>query len=383
MIVLENARIFTPEGVKENGFVLIKDERIHSIGSQTELKKSPGARVIDLSGKMVIPGFIDVHIHGVQGHEAMGAALEKVIRVIPRYGVTSFLATTLTLPEDEIERRLKEMAVVLADPPPGAECLGIHIEGPHLSTKRPGMANPEWFQPLTREGFDHLQNLTGGRIRMITFAPEDCDIDTIIPYLKEQKVVPVIGHSDADYEFVMHAVELGLDHATHTYNAMPPFHHRRPGVIGAVLASDDIYAQLIADGHHVHPGAMKVLINAKGVDKTVLISDAVPFAGMQEGEYEWHSYQIVIKDGTIRSPEGVLSGAYSMMDQGFKNLIKLVGLSPEDACLTASYVPAKSIGVDDHKGMLKEGYDADLTVLDEDIRVRMTIGRGKILWDGN
>ena len=218
---------------------------------------------------------------------------------------------------------------------------------------------------------------------MITFAPEFGDAIKLIPYLCENNVVPVIGHSDADYEFVLEAVELGLNHATHTFNAMPPFHHRNPGVIGAVLASDKIIAQLIADGVHIHPGAMKVLLKAKGAKGTCLISDAAPFAGGPEGEYEWDSYKVIVKDGMIQSPEGILAGAYKMMDEGFANLVNLVGISLEEASLTASLVPAKAIGVDDQKGLILSGYDADLIVMNEDYKVDVTIGKGQILWNAD
>lgn len=381
MIAINHAQIITLDGIIPDGQIMIDGCKIISISAINDIHIPSDARVLDLSGKMVLPGFIDVHIHGALGKEAMGASLGDVIQALPRFGVTSFLATTITLPDEETDKRIKEMAEVLSQPPPGAECLGIHIEGPHLSPKRPGMANPKWFKPLTKARFDHLQESANGQIRMITFAPEEGDAVSLIPYLREQNVVPVIGHSDADYEFVMDAVKLGLDHATHTFNAMPPFHHRNPGVIGAVLASDKIYAQLIADGHHVHPGAMRVLLKAKGIEKTCLISDAAPFAGSPEGNYEWDEYKVVIKDGTIRSPEGVLSGAYSMMNDGFVNLMQLVGLSPEEASQTASYIPAKSIGVDKHKGLIKMGYDADLVVMDEDYRVYMTISKGDILWE--
>ena len=381
MIVLNHANIITPDGIIEDGQITIEDHKITGVINHSDRSLPSSAQVIDLSGKMTLPGFIDVHIHGVLGYEAMGLSLEQVIESLPRFGVTAFLATTITLPEDETDRRISEMERVLSNPPTGADCLGIHIEGPHLSPKRPGMAKSKWFKPLTKSGFDHLQNIANGNIRMITFAPEEGDAINLIPYLRDHNVVPVIGHSDADFEFVMKAVELGLDHATHTFNAMPPFHHRNPGVIGAVLASDRIYAQLIADGHHVHPGAMRVLLNAKGVDKTCLISDAAPYAGSPEGEYEWDEYQVVIKDGTIRSPEGVLSGAYSMMNDGFFNLIHLCGLTPVEASRTASLVPARSIGVDHYKGMIKEDYDADLVIMDDDYQIKLTLSKGKIVWE--
>lgn len=381
MIVFEHAHVINPDGPLEDQTVVTAEGKITAVGPAANLVVHPEARVVDLSGKRLLPGFIDVHIHGARGYQAMGSSLEDLIRVLPQFGVTSFLATTVTLPGPEIERRLGEMAEVLSDPPGGAEPLGIHLEGPHLSPARPGMANPAWFEPLTREGFDRLQEISGSNIRMITFAPEEGEAAQLIPYLRDSGVVPVIGHSNASYEMVLDAVERGLDHAAHTFNAMPPFHHRRPGVIGAVLASDKITAQLIADGIHVHPGAMRALLNAKGPERVCLISDAAPFAGCPEGEYAWDSYQVVIKEGAIRSPQGTLAGAYQLMDQGLCNLVQQVGLSLEDASLTASLVPARSLGVDHRKGKVEPSRDADLVVVDDDCRVVLTMGKGEILWE--
>jgi len=359
---------------------MIADGKIVGCGPVGQVRIPDGAERLSLSGKKVFPGFIDVHIHGLLGKDVFGQGLREVVQALPRFGVTSFLATTVTLPMPEIKQRLKQMAEVLAHPPMGANCLGIHLEGPHLSPKRPGMANSAWFHPLTLEEFKSLQEAADGNIRMLTFAPEEGEALQLIPSLIEQGVIPVIGHSDASYELVAKAVALGLAHATHTFNAMPPFHHRAPGVIGAVMAFPQIIAQLIADGHHVHPGAMRALLNAKGAHGVCLISDAAPFAALPEGEYQWGEYTLVIKDGKCSLPDGTLAGAHALMDEGFRNLIRLVGTTPSEASICAAEVPARVLGLGKRKGRIQPGWDADLIVMDEAYRLIMTLVGGKILW---
>lgn len=378
--VLVGGKVCTPEGILEPGVVLIEGENISAVAHERQLQPPPGVEIVDAAGSWVLPGFIDVHIHGLLGHDCMGLGLADVIRGLPAFGVTAFMATTVTRPAVEIDALIPQMAAVLADPPSGARCLGIHVEGPHLSPKRPGMANPEWFLPLSCAELDRFQELAAGSVSMLTFAPEEGAAMETMPYLVENDVVPVIGHSDADFELVERAVALGLSQATHTFNAMSPLHHRAPGVAGAVMALPQIVAQLIGDGHHVHAGAMKVLLNAKGVEGTCLISDAAPFAGLPAGEYRWGEYRVLVDGETSRLADGTLAGAHALLDSGFRNLINLIGLNPAEASQCASTVPAKSVGFGDRKGQLLPGYDADIAVLDADFWPQLTIVEGDVVW---
>lgn len=380
MIALTGIDLYTPRHVIRDAVLLTEGEKISSAGSSDEVPIPPDATVISLPGKKVFPGFIDLHTHGLLGMDAMSADLDGVIQQFPRFGVTSFMATTITLPMEEIYTRLRVMAEVIADPPAGANCLGIHLEGPHLSARRPGMAASKWFHPLNRAEFDLLQQAAGGHIRMITFAPEEGDAMDLIPYLISQKVIPSIGHSDASYEQVETAVSLGLSHATHIFNAMNPFHHRAPGVIGAAMAFDPIIGELIADGYHVHPGAMKALFKAKGVDGVCLISDSAPLAALPDGKYTWKEYTLIIQNGTCRLPDDTLAGAHALMDSGFRNLISPVGLSPSQAAICASETPARALGLEKLKGQLLPGCDADLVVMDESYFPYLTMVGGRIAW---
>jgi N-acetylglucosamine-6-phosphate deacetylase len=281
------------------------------------------------------------------------------------------------MPMDAVLARLREMDRVLQNPPSGAHCLGIHIEGNFLAPTRTGMANPDWCQPLTPEIFESLQQAAGGRIKMITFAPEEGNAREMIPYLLERNIVPSIGHSDASYEQAAEAIHLGVSHATHTFNAMSPFQHRAPGVVGAVLNSPQVTAQLIADGHHVHPGAMRLLLNAKSVDGVCLVSDSAPFAALPDGTYPWEVYTLIVKDGTCRLPNGTLAGAHALLDTGIRTLVQTLGLSPTEAAVCVTEVPARTLGLLGQKGQLLPGTDADIVIFDEAWEVEMTFVGGE------
>ena len=374
-----NGHIYTPDQVFAPGTVLIEGGRITGVGPADALTVPPQAEVISAAGMTVVPGFIDVHMHGLMGHDAMGPGLAQVIRELPAFGVTAFLGTTLTLPRAEAFTELESMAKVLDAPPTGARCLGIHLEGPFLSPSRPGMATSDWFEPLTWESFQVFQQAARGHIRMVTFAPEVGEAMACIPRLIEAGVVPVIGHSDATFDQVAQAVQLGLSHATHTFNAMHPLHHRQPGVVGAVMYFDEIVAELIADGVHVHPAVMAILLRVKGLERVALVSDAAPLAGLPDGEYEWEHKPVFVQDGSCRLDDGTIAGAHVLLDSGVRNLVHLVGLPLEGALVPVTRVPAGVLG--QRKGRLAPGYDADIVLLDSDLRPALTLVSGEIVFE--
>ena len=378
--ILIGGKVCTPDKIFDPGVLVLDNKSIKTIENKSKFIIPKNANVLDTSGCWILPGFIDIHIHGLLGYDCMGPDLDQVIRKLPEYGVTSFMATTMTRPKEEINSLISHMASVLSDPPVGARCLGIHVEGPHLSPERPGMANSEWFSPLTTNEVDWLQNIANGLVRMLTFAPEEGTAIDVIPYLIEKNIIPVIGHSNASYELTKDAIALGLSQATHTFNAMRPLHHRDPGVVGAVLACPSIVAQLICDGHHVHPGAMQVLLNAKGISRVCLISDAAPFAGLPSGKYNWGKQDIYIDGETSRLDDGTLAGSHALIDAGFRNSIDLLDLNISEASQCTSMVPAQSIGIGNIKGQLLPGYDADIVVLDKNYKPLLTIVEGKVIW---
>lgn len=371
--------VYTPDRLLAPGTVLVEGRYITAVGTADTVAVPTEAEIIDAGGKAVVPGFIDIHIHGLMGHSAMGPDLAFVIRDLPIFGVTAFLGTTLTLPRDETLASLEAMAAVLETPPPGAHCLGIHLEGPFLSPSRPGMATSEWFEPLNWESFQTFQRAAKGHIRMVTFAPEVGEAMACIPRLIEAGVIPLIGHSNATFEQVAQAVRLGLAHATHTFNAMSPLHHREPGVVGAVMYFDEIVAELIADGVHVHPAVMTILLRLKGLERVVLVSDAAPLAGLPDGEYEWAHKPVFVRNGSCRLADGSIAGAHVLLDTGVRNLVNLVRLPLEQALVPATRVPANVLGV--RKGCLAPGYDADIVLLDDERRPTLTLVGGEVVYN--
>jgi N-acetylglucosamine-6-phosphate deacetylase len=375
-----NGKVYTPSGILEPGAILLDGGKIKAIAKENEISVPDGTVTLDARDLHVVPGFVDVHIHGLLGHDSMGPGLKEIISSLPAYGVTSFLATTLTRPKNQIMDALDEMANILASPPLGANCLGIHMEGPHLSPAHPGMATSDWFQPLTWQELASFQKAADGNICMLTFAPEEGQAIDLIPKILQAGMVPSIGHSDASFEQVEQAVNLGLSHASHTYNAMRPMAHRQPGVVGAVMYFDQIYAELIADGIHVHPAAMKTLYRSKGPHRLVLVSDASPLAGLPQGTYKWHNKQVIVEHGACRLDDGTIAGAHALIDSGVRNLVNHLDLPLEEALLPATQTAADSLGLH-KKGRILAGCDADLVFLDDEIRPVATIVRGELIWE--
>ncbi|MDW8065027.1 MAG: N-acetylglucosamine-6-phosphate deacetylase [Anaerolineae bacterium] len=345
----------------EDGTVVFADGQISAIGPFREVRLPRRAERIDAQGRPVTPGLIDLHIHGVEGCDLFGEELTEAAQRLPRHGVTAFVPTTLTLPEEEILPRLQTMARVIETNPPGARILGIHIEGPHLSPKRPGMANPAWFRPLTPEAIPRYQAAASGRILLWTFAPEEGGAMQAISVLIAHGIIPVIGHSDATYDQAVEAIRRGARQVTHFFNAMRPFHHREPGLFTAALLDSRVIVQLIADGQHVHPAAIRLLFQVKGSSRVALISDAIPMAGLPPGRYTWLGYEVIVADGRCQTPEGALAGSVALMNEGLRVLIEEVGIDPLHAVRSATWTPAQALGLRTF-GRLRPGAPADLVL---------------------
>jgi N-acetylglucosamine-6-phosphate deacetylase len=354
--------IVAATGVHSPGVVLMRGGRIIAVGDADDVAVPGDADLIDASGTSVVPGFIDLHVHGLLNHDAMGPGLREVTASLPAYGVTGFLATTVTRPEDETLDALETMARIIRCPPRGARCLGIHLEGPFLAPSRAGMAAAELFGPPSWPCVERWLRAADGQVRLLTLAPELPGSLELISRLVERGVLPSVGHSDASFDVVGEAVSRGLRHATHTFNAMRPLHHREPGVVGGVLYHDCVTAELIADGVHVHPAVIDLVLQLKGLQGVALVSDAAPQAGLAEGAYRWSDQTIHVSDGSCRLADGTIAGAHALLDAGVRTLVQVLGRPLEQAVVPATTVPARELGL--RTGRLAEGYDADLVLLD-------------------
>lgn len=341
----------------------------------------PGAETIDAQGLNLIPGFIDVHVHGAVGHETMDAnpdGLREMARFYAQHGVTSFLPTTWTAARELITPALEMIAEMQGQQPDGATIVGAHLEGPYINVEKKGAQRAEDVRRADRE--EALSFLNLDVIRLLALAPEFPENHWLIRECVARGITVSAAHTNANYQQVVEAVEMGLSHATHTYNAMTGLSHREPGTLGAVLTQDRVYCELIADNIHVHPAAMKLLYAAKGNDKVVLITDAVRGAGLAGGEYKIDDRTVIIKDNAVRLPDGTLAGSTLTLDRGLYNFMQATGKALEDIWQTSSLNAARSLHLSDRKGSLEVGKDADLVLVDEQINVQLTVAEGRVVY---
>ena len=355
-IVLENR-------VLENGALEIDEGKIKAILESSENIKE----CVDYGDSIIGPGFVDTHIHGYSGHDVMDGDAEglKIIsNEILKIGVTSFLATTLTDTTENLNKTVK----VIGDNKEsckGAKIKGIFLEGPFFSLKYKGAQDPDCFSNPDIEKLKKWQELSGALIKKIAIAPELEGSEEFIKEAKKIGVYVAIGHTDASYDQAKSAVDAGANIFIHTYNAMSPLHHRNPGVVGAALTLDNVYAELICDGHHVHPAAADVVLKCRGSESVALITDCMMAGGMGDGNYKLGHFDVKVEDGTARLKSGNLAGSILKLKDGLKNVINWGIASPFEAIQMASLVPAKSVGIDDVCGKIEIGRDADLVVLDK------------------
>jgi N-acetylglucosamine-6-phosphate deacetylase len=386
MIAIQAGCILTPLERIAPGTLLIEGEKIIAVGQPSCIPIPAQARVIHAADKVVIPGFIDTHIHGRDGAyfgEDPDTTAE-LCRSVARTGVTSLLPTLASLLPvqytlDMILERIGVVRQVMASGSRGADILGIHMEGPYLSPAETARG-AQLVANMRRPSVDELRRMieaSQGTIRKMSIAPElDGALDVIREMVK-WGVVPCAAHSTASYEQAMQAVQAGLRCVTHVFNAMLPLHHRRPGLLGAALTCDEINAELIADGQHVSPVAMQVLLRCKGSHGVHLISDNTFWAGLPDGTYADGERTIVKEEHRAYVAGGTLAGSVAPISIGVRNLVHILGYSLAEAVRMASLNPALVIGVDDRKGSLQPGKDADLVIIDEEVEVYMTMVRGR------
>ncbi|MBB6675332.1 N-acetylglucosamine-6-phosphate deacetylase [Cohnella nanjingensis] len=375
--LIEHARIVAPWGTIEDGWIWLSGGAIAAIGGASDPKPiaAANAELVDGAGGWVLPGFVDVHVHGGAGFDFMEAnheEIDAITRFHASHGTTGLLATSLTAPRDELTEVLERTSAYMSKPMPYAQILGVHFEGPFVNVKWKGAQNPEYILPPQAEWLEDWVSRYPGVIKLQTLAPETEGALDYIELLARHGIVPSAGHTDATYEQIVAAADRGLRHAVHTFNAMTPLHHRNPGTVGAVMSDDRIVAEVIADGHHVHPAAIKILTRAKGKDNVVLVTDAMSAAGMPDGDgYSLGGLPVVMKCGVARLKEGdSLAGSTLTMIAAFQNMVRRVGVSVEDASRMASGTPARELGLSGSIGSVEAGKRADVLLLDADLELR-------------
>ena len=375
-IIIRGGTVVTPYQALQGQQGVIEAGKIDRIEAQNDAS----GEVLDAAGLYVIPGMIDVHVHGGDGADTMDAtpeALHKMARFFARHGVTVYYPTTMSNPPETIRAAIENVAHC-PQPEDGAQHLGVHVEGPYLSPDYPGAQPPSVLR--LADPAEYAYWLDSGVVKLITIAPELDGAHELIRAGLARGVEFAAGHTGATYEQMQAAIGLGLRQATHTFSAMSGLHHRRPGTVGAVLTDDRIYAQLIGDGVHTHPAVIKLLARAKGTTRTILITDAMRAAGMPDGEYDLGGALVQVRNGVARLSEDVLAGSTATMDAVLRNMLTYGGLSLTEALPMATAVPAEAMGLAGRKGVLTPGADADIVLLDATYQVRLTLIGGRVIY---
>jgi N-acetylglucosamine-6-phosphate deacetylase len=377
-IAIRARRLLTPFEEIPDGILLAEDGRIAAAGRREEMVLPKGTREYDASRWTLAPGFVDIHIHGAGGRDVMetGAdAIGHVTQTVGRYGTTAMLATTVTASPDDTLQSLERIARWAANrdasklpAAPAADVLGIHFEGPFISAIRRGVHPPEWIAKPSADLLDRMLEAADGWGRILTLAPEAEGALDLVKRGRQSGLVVAMGHSNATYEEAIRAIEAGASHATHTFNAMRPFSHRDTGIIGAVLTRKDVTAEVIADGVHVDAAALQILLAAKGIESTILVSDGTAATAMPDGAYRVGTLDMRVSGGVCRNAEGRLAGSTLTLDRAIRQMVSL-GVSLKDAVRLATFNPARRLGMEGRKGVLAPGTDADLVFLDENLRV--------------
>ncbi|HHV73062.1 MAG TPA: N-acetylglucosamine-6-phosphate deacetylase [Thermoanaerobacterium sp.] len=375
--LIVNGRLLIGGNIVSNKDVLIEGNKIRAIGNGLY-----GDNIIDAGGNYVSPGFVDIHIHGSSGFDTMDGTFEAINTIsksVAMHGTTSFLPTTMTEDKGKIKNAIKNV-FDNKDRVEGAEILGVHMEGPFINPKQKGAQDDKFILKPTVENFTEICGEYVNIVKLVTIAPEVDGALELIRYLKEKNIVASVGHTDSTYDDVALGYKAGITHATHVFNAMKGFHHREVGTVGAVFDLD-ISAEVIADGIHSVFPAIRALIRLKGKEKVNLVTDAMMAANLRDGLYQLGGQDVYVKDGAARLKSGVLAGSTLTLDKAIKNILSNTDLSLPESVALASYNSAKVIGVDDRKGLIKEGYDADIVIFDENIEIKKTIVGGKIVYE--
>lgn len=370
--------IVTNGNILNNWVLVIEDDHIYDITREID-----NIYIENFDDCYVMPGFVDIHIHGAVGYDVMDANPEGIVKIaefLATHGVTSFLPTTTTLDIDTTLKAISSVETARNLNKNGAKILDIHLEGPFINPKHKGAQNEKFIIEPTREVLDKLTS--SGLVRLITIAPEISGAIDAIRFLKERGIYVSLGHSDATYEDTIRAIAVGASQVTHLFNGMRPFHHREPGIIGASLSEDALKCQIIADGIHLHFSSIKVVYKAKGYSNVILISDSMSATGLADGDYELGGLNVTVKSGAPRLPDGRLAGSTLTLDLAVKNMVTK-GLIPlAFVSEMASRVPAESIG-ETAIGSFSYGKKADVVVLDRYFRVIRTYIDGKVVYESS
>jgi N-acetylglucosamine-6-phosphate deacetylase len=382
-VVIEAGTLLTPTRKFSRARVLVEGGSIAAVGIAEEIRIPAGADTVDASQFIVTPGFIDPHIHGCGGVDVMDGSYETlnaVSRIVARHGTTAFLPTTVSSPVEILNDAVEKLGKVISKTFDGATPLGIHLEGPFISPAKRGTHKAANVAAPDAKLLQTWIHSSEESIRLMTVAPELDGIDAVLGLARDAGITVAMGHSNANFEQANAAAASGVSYAVHTFNAMREFTHREPGIVGAVLANDAIFAEIIADGIHVNPSVVRVFARAKGKMRVLLVTDAISATDMPDGCFVLGSDKVNVVNGVCRDAEGRLAGSTLSQEIAFRNFVEWSGWTLEDALLGLTLNPAKALNLD-KKGVLEPGADADIAIIDNNFRVMKTFVRGKLVFD--
>lgn len=374
-MLIKNCKIIKLDHI-ETGSVLIEDGIIKEF-NPVDCKCD---EIIDANGLFLSPGFIDIHIHGAGGYDTMDGtveAIDSISKTIVKHGTTSFLPTTMTVSIEAINKSMHAIKSLKENGASGAQVLGAHLEGPFISPSAIGAQNPQYLQNPSIDTFNKMTADCEDAVVSITLAPELDGSLELIQYLSAKNINCSLGHTKATYEETMKAIDSGANHSTHLYNAMTPLNHRSPGVVGALFDSPKVSIETISDGIHISYPALRIAYKQKTPDKSILVTDAMMACCMPDGNYSLGGQDVIVKDNAARIKTGSLAGSVLTLDRAIKNVYENCNMPLYEVVKMATYNPAKFCNVSEHKGLVKEGYDADLVLFDEDINVKHVFVKGR------
>ncbi|CCL63867.1 N-acetylglucosamine-6-phosphate deacetylase (GlcNAc 6-P deacetylase) [Clostridioides difficile E7] len=374
MKCLINGKIILKNQILENK-VLVFDEKIIDIADSVP----KDCEVIDADGKYISSGLIDIHIHGNMGKDTMDStdeSIETISKSIMRHGVTSFLPTTMTMDKEHVYDALEVIKKAQNRKLEGAQVLGAHLEGPFINENYKGAQNEKFIINSKYEFIKEYKDV----IKVITYAPEkDIDFDFTREIKRCTDIVLSIGHSNANYDQAKEAINLGVTNVTHMFNAMTGLNHRDPGVVGAALTTN-VYSELIADTIHINKDLFQFILNNKGKERLILITDSIEAGGLEDGNYSLGGQKVIVKGNEARLENGALAGSVLSLNKMVFNFLDNTNLKVNEAINLASLNPATSLGINDKKGSLEIGKDADIAVFDENLDCKMTLCLGEVVY---
>lgn len=378
MKAIKAGKIYTPDQVLDDGYLLIENGKIKEITT-----KKPSCEMLDFSGFAAMPGMIDIHIHGLAGNDTMDGSvhsLQEMSMSLVKHGVTGFLPTTLTHDFEKIKKAIEVVSEAIGQTR-GAEIIGSYVEGPYITPEHRGAHPVKYMRELSLDELSELVEVSNKTIKVMTIAPEKELASEAIKFLTDKGIHVSIGHTNADYDTTNIAIKYGATIAVHTYNGMRGFTHRDPGCVGAVLTNDRCYCECIADLHHVHPGAIKLLYKAKGKERMILISDSMAAADLSDGHYTLGTLEVKVENKIARTLEtGSLAGSTTNLMACLKNVKEVLGIPLESILPMVSLNQAKLLQIDHEVGSLESGKKANIVLIDQELNVQITFVNGEIVY---